>query len=37
MLTNLFVNTKAYPFISLGTTRSNLNSTSKGWETVKFC
>ena len=26
-LTNLFVNTKAYPFISLGTTPSNLNST----------
>ena len=32
----LFVNTKAYPLISLGTTPSNLNSTLEGCEFVKF-
>ena len=31
---NLFVNTKAYPLTSLGTTPSNLNSTLIGFEAV---
>ena len=34
--TNLLVNSKAYLFISLGTTQSNSNSTLIGWVTVKF-
>ena len=34
---SLFVNTGAYPFISLGTTASNLISTSFSWEAVNFC
>ena len=33
---NLFVKTKAKPFISLGTTPSKLNSTSSGWAAVKI-
>ena len=33
---NLFVDSNAYPFISFGTTPSNLNSTLIGWEFVKF-
>ena len=35
--TNLFVKTRAYPFLSLGTTPSNLDSTLIGWKAVKFC
>ena len=34
-LTNLFVNNKACPLISIGTTPSNINSTLIGWEAVK--
>ena len=36
MLTNLFVNTKAYPFTSLKTTLFNLKSTLIGWKAVNF-
>ena len=35
--TNLFVKAKGYPFTSLETTPSNLNSTIIGWEALKFC
>ena len=33
---NLFINTKTYPFISMGTIPSILNSTLIGWEAVKL-
>ena len=35
--TNLFVNTKAYPLISLGTTPSKFNFPLTGWEAAKIC
>ena len=34
---NSFVNTKAYPFVLIGTTPSSLNSTLFEWEAVKVC
>ena len=37
ILTSLFVETSANPFVSLRTTPSNLNSTLIGWEAVNFC
>ena len=36
LLTNPFVNTKAYPIISLGTTPSTLNSTFFDWTAVNL-
>ena len=36
MLTNLFVITKAYPFLSIGATPLNLLSTLIGWQAVNF-